>query len=246
MLDFFGIIALTLCVVVAFTAFVSAMQIGLRAKVMLAVVVGLWIGLAIALGAINEYADVGRRLVPLIGIMWAAPLIVVALIAAFSAAARRAMLSVSMPVLIGTHVLRLIGGSFLLLAAAGRLDGPFPVSAGWGDIAAAVLAIPAAMIAAGRGGVFLQTGRAPTDADWNEGDRLIGFWNWFGALDLFVAVALATVSTPGSQFQLIPTSVGPAAMQFLPWVLIPTVLVPYLLISHGIVYAQLHARARKV
>jgi hypothetical protein len=31
-------------------------------------------------------------------------------------------------------------------------------------------------------------------------------------------------------------------VQLLPWALIPTVLVPFYLISHGIVFAQLRAR----
>ncbi len=35
---------------------------------------------------------------------------------------------------------------------------------------------------------------------------------------------------------------GPAAMQQLPWALIPTVLVPYWLVAHGIIFAQLRAR----
>ncbi len=230
MLDFFGIIAVTMCIVIVLVLFTYAFQISPRARLVFAIAVGVWIGLAVAFGSIGEFLDAGRRPVPLIGIMFATPLIVIAVIAWRSPAARRAMLSVPMPLLVGLNVLRLIGGSFLLLAAAGRLGGPFPSSAGWGDIIAAVFAIPAAWLAV----------RAATDRDW-----LIGAWNYFGALDLFVAVGLATLSTPGSPFQLIPTSVGPAAMQYLPWVLIPTVLVPYLLIAHGIIFAQLRARARR-
>lgn len=230
MLDFFGTIAVTAIIVVTLNAFISSMQVRPLVRLILAAAVGIWIGLAVAFASIGEFADVGRRLVPLIGIMFATPLIVTTIIAWRSPAARRAMLSVPLPLLVGLNALRLIGGSFLLLAAAGRLGGPFPSSAGWGDIIAAVFAIPAAWWAA----------RAATDRDW-----LIGVWNYFGALDLFVAVGLATLSTPGSPFQLIPTSVGPAAMQYLPWVLIPTVLVPYLLIAHGIIFAQLRARARR-
>lgn len=39
-------------------------------------------------------------------------------------------------------------------------------------------------------------------------------------------------------------ALSPAAMQYLPWALIPTVLVLYLLISHAIIFAQLRASAR--
>jgi hypothetical protein len=57
------------------------------------------------------------------------------------------------------------------------------------------------------------------------------------------AVTLGTLSANGSPLQLIHAGVGSAAVQHLPWSLIPTVLVPAYLILHGIIFAQLRARS---
>jgi hypothetical protein len=163
----------------------------------------------------------------LIGVMFGFPLIAAALLAALSPAARKAMLGVPLPLLVGLNSMRVFGFFFLLLAGAGQLGGPFPQSAGWGDIITGVLAVPAAMLAARS-----DTGR----------DGLVHLWNAFGTLDLFAAVALGVTSTNGSTLQLIHAGAGSAAIQHLPWSLIPTVLVPFYLIAHGIIFAQLRAR----
>jgi hypothetical protein len=227
MLDFFGAVAIVATIALVLGAFVSALPMRLAPRIRLLLAVGLWIGLAAALGAAGELADAGRRPVPLVGVFFATPLVVAALIAWRSPTARAALLAAPMPLLVGLNIPRLVGGCFLLLAAAGRLGGPFPYSAAWGDLIAALVAIPALWWA-------LWPSRG--------GDRLIWLWNAFAALDLVLAVVLATLSTPGSPLQIIPTAVGPQAMQFLPWSLIPTVLVPYWLIAHGIIFAQLRAR----
>jgi hypothetical protein len=72
--------------------------------------------------------------------------------------------------------------------------------------------------------------------------RAIARWNIFGTLDLFAAVALGITSAAGSPLQLIQSGVGSEAMQYLPFCLIPTVLVPFYLITHAIIAAQLRAR----
>jgi cytochrome bd-type quinol oxidase subunit 2 len=68
-------------------------------------------------------------------------------------------------------------------------------------------------------------------------------WNWFGTLDLFAAVALGVTSANGSPLQLIHAGAGSEAIQSLPWSLVPTVLVPFYLIMHGIIFAQLRTRS---
>jgi hypothetical protein len=229
MLDFIGTIAIAATILLCFVAIGAALPLRTVPRVVLALVVGIWIGLAAAIGAAGEFADAGQRPVPLIGVFFATPLVAAALFAVFSPAARKAMLALPMPLMIGLNIPRFVGGMFLLLAAAGRLGGPFPHSAAWGDIVTAVVAIPAIWWAV-----------RPSSMR----DRWIWLWNAFGALDLFVAVGLATLTTPGSPLRLIEGGVGPQAMQFLPWVLIPTVLVPFWLIQHGIIFAQLRARAR--
>jgi hypothetical protein len=70
----------------------------------------------------------------------------------------------------------------------------------------------------------------------------IARWNWFGALDLVVAIFLGLTSANGAPMQLFHWGVGSQAVQELPFCLIPTVLVPFYLITHVIVAAQLAAR----
>ena len=129
------------------------------------------------------------------------------------------------PLLIRLNSLRLIGALFLVLAAVGRLSGPFPYSAGIGDVITGILAIPVARAA-------------------ERGDGRVGAWNAFG-LDLFAAIGLGLTSAQGSPLHLIDAGVGSQAMQFLPFSLVPTVLVPFYLITHGVVAAQLVERRRR-
>ena len=120
----------------------------------------------------------------------------------------------------------MLGVLFLALAAVGRLSGPFPYFAGIGDIVTGLFAIPLALRVA--------RGEAAS----------IAAWNAFGALDLFVAVGLGLTSGQGGPLQLLHVGVGSEAMQSLPFSLVPTVLVPFYLITHAVVAAQLVARRR--
>jgi hypothetical protein len=159
---------------------------------------------------------------PAIGTMIALPLVATAVAASISPSVRASLLAMPMPFLIGLNVWRVAGGFFLLLAAEGRLAGPFPTSAGWGDIITGVLALPVAWLAL-RG----------------QGRALVWSWNAFGMLDLVAAVAFGIISANGSPLQIINAGEGSEAVQVLPWSLIPTVLVPMFLIVHGIIFARL-------
>jgi hypothetical protein len=66
-----------------------------------------------------------------------------------------------------------------------------------------------------------------------------------GTLDLVIAVSLGVASAPGSPIQIFGEATGSKAMWSLPWSNIPTLLVPFYLITHGVIYAKL-ARASRV
>ncbi|HTA40108.1 MAG TPA: hypothetical protein VK760_13575 [Candidatus Acidoferrales bacterium] len=185
-----------------------------------AAILGAWTGLAIAIAASGGLANSA-----VVGILAAVPLVTVAVLAASSAPVRSALLAVPLPLIIGVNVFRVLGAGFLVLASVGRLGGPFPLSAGWGDIITGLLAIPVALLAT----------RVPAS------DLRIVAWNTFGALDLVCAIALGITSANGSPLQLIHAGAGSAAMGALPWSLVPTVLVPLYLIGHGIVFARVRA-----
>ena len=227
MLDIIGSAAGLIAIAVNLVAMTTVLPLTLRQKLILAGAVGAWVGLASGLAAGGYLAVSPKNPAPLIGIFFAAPLLITLLAWRFRPAVRAALLNIPMALLIGLNSARVLGVLFLTLAAAGRLGGPFPYSAGLGDIIAGLAAIPLAFLVA-RTGV--------------KHGGLIAAWNAFGALDLFVAVGLGLTSAQGSPLALFHTGAGSLAMQYLPYALVPTVLVPFYLITHGIVAMQLAAR----
>jgi len=222
MLDFIGIIVLAAAIIVSINALTGAMPISPSQRIAVSVGAGLWTGLAAALGSANLFVGTNPIGPPVIGTVIAFPLVAAAVAARISPSVRAALLGMPMPFLIGLNVWRIAGGFFLFLAAEGRLGGPFPYSAGWGDIITGALALPVAFLAL-RG----------------EGKALAWTWNAFGMLDLVAAIALGVISANGSPLQIIHAGQGSEAVQVLPWSLIPTVLVPMFLIVHGVIFARL-------
>jgi len=226
MLNLIGAIVGMSAIGINLVAFTSALPVTLTQRLGLAAIAGAWVGLASGLGAAGTLAFSPDNPVPLIGVLFAVPLLVVGVLALRSQRVRAALLAVPMEMLIRLNSLRVLGVLFLLLAATGRLSGPFPYSAGLGDIITGALAIPLALNVARSGRPSL---------------RAIRLWNIFGTLDLVVAVTLGITSADGSPLQLIHAGVGSEAMQYLPYCLVPTVLVPFYLITHATVAAQLAA-----
>ena len=226
MLDLIGAIVGMSAVGINLVAFTQAVPGTLARRLGLAAIGGAWVGLASGLGAAGMFAFASDSPVPLIGVLFAAPLLIVGALALGSQRVRAALLAVPMPLLIGLNSLRVFGVLFLLLALQGRLSGPFPFSAGLGDIITGALAIPLALRVA-------RSGALPSAA--------VRSWNLFGIADLIAAVGLGITSAAGSPLQLIHAGVGSAAMQYLPYCLVPTVLVPFYLITHAVVAAQLAA-----
>ncbi|HLL26478.1 MAG TPA: hypothetical protein VKT73_02355 [Xanthobacteraceae bacterium] len=223
MLDFIGTIVIVAVTIASLNALVTALAADRWSRLALAAAVGGWVGLAVALASAGALAAAAGG-APVVGLMVAAPLVIAAAAAFLLPAVRKAMLGAPLPLLVGLNIPRVLGVLFLLLAAESRLSGPFPYSAGWGDIITGLLALPAAALAA-----------RPDHARIG----LLHAWNAFGALDLFAAIAFGVTSAAGSPLQLIHAGVGSMAMQSLPWSLVPTVLVPFYLIMHGVIFAQL-------
>ncbi len=131
--------------------------------------------------------------------------------------------------LIGVHTVRLLGVSFVILYAAGRLPAPFAPVAGWGDIFVGAAALPVAWLA------YRQTTNARA---------IVWIWNVIGAADLMAAVGLGVTSSPGPA-RLIFAEPSSAIMTTLPWLLIPGFLVPLLFTVHIGIFIRL-VNARKL
>jgi len=220
MLDFIGMVVTAALMVLVVNALITFMDIARAAKVTLAAVVGVWIGLAAAVAGAG-WLPIARP-VPVVGLFVAVPLLAAALATAWPAA-RKAMLSIPMPVMVALNIVRVFAVLFLMLAAEGRLTGPFPYSAAWGDIITGVVAVPVLWL-------LKDGGARHTPA--------IAAWNLFGAADLVLAIAFGVTSAEGSPLQLFPGP-GSEAMQQAPWSFVPTVLVPIWLILHAIIAVQL-------
>jgi hypothetical protein len=228
-LDFFGGMLLITAIVINLTAVLSALDVTQTVRLIFASIVGLWVGLQASLAAAGAFTSAFSLTFPLVGLMVATPLVATGVAAAVSPAVRSALMTLPLPLLVGLNAGRIFGAFFLLLAAAGRLAGPFPYSAGWGDVITGVAALPFA---------YMAVRQVPV--------RALHLWNLFGAADLFAAIALGTMSFNGSVLQLIETGVGSNTVAELPWVLIPTVLVPFYLVTHGIIFAQLRRETAEV
>jgi hypothetical protein len=227
MLDFIGTIIVTGVMVMNINAVVSSLALSPARQIAAALAVGLWAGLAAA--SANAGLLTVIRPFPYIGLFVAFPIAIVAVLMALSQTWRAALLRLPTPLLVGLNVSRIFGAFFLLLAAAGRLSGPFPFSAGGGDIITGALALPVIWLASRRPQV---------------GHTLMVGWNLFGALDLVLALIFGVTSAQNSPLQIFDAGIGSAAVQMLPWSLIPTVLVPFYLVLHGIVFVQLRQAAK--
>src|SRR5215468_510580 len=220
MLDFIGMVVTATLMVLVVNTLTTFMDVPRVAKVGLAGAFGVWIGLAAAA------AGAGWLListpVPVVGLFVLVPLLAAA-VATTWPAVRQAMLSVPMPVMVALNIVRVFAVLFLMLAAEGRLTGPFPYSAAWGDIITGVVAVPVLWL--------LKDGVARHTAG-------IMAWNLFGAADLVLAITFGITSAEGSPLQLF-SGPGSEAMQHVPWSFVPTVLVPIWLILHAIIAVQL-------
>jgi len=229
MLDLISAAVTLAAIAINLVAMSHALSGSLTRRLLVAGVAGGWAGLAVGLGAAGRFAFSPGQPVPLIGVFFAVPLLTVGMLAVTNYKVRAALLGIPLQILLGVNALRILGVLFLLNVMAGSLNGPFPYSAGLGDIITGALAIPLALKVARRQDTPIHA---------------ISRWNAFGALDLVVAVALGITSAAGSPLQLIHAGVGSQAMQFLPLCLVPTVLVPFYLMTHAIIAAQLRARSR--
>jgi hypothetical protein len=131
---------------------------------------------------------------------------------------------VPLRVLVGVHVVRLVGFAFLALSGRGLLSPVFAERAGWGDIVTALGA--AALVLSG-------DPRTPRHR------ALYFIWNTFGLLDFVNVVGTAAwIGMRGIEPGLAP-------LVRLPFSLLPTFFVPILMASHVFVYRGLLAMKRE-
>jgi hypothetical protein len=124
------------------------------------------------------------------------------------------------------HTLRVVGVTFLLVMAQGRLPAIFALPAGLGDIAAG-LAAPLVARRLAQGG----------------GCRRAVWFNLFGILDLVVALSIGFLAGLGP-WQPLEVTPSTEPLSLLPLALVPTVAVPLSLALHLVSLRRLRAATR--
>ncbi|HWJ38314.1 MAG TPA: hypothetical protein VNR86_06100 [Sphingomicrobium sp.] len=165
--------------------------------------------------------------VPLNVILFAFSLSVFGLTWILAPAFRQAAAGTRVEFLIALNAWRLGGFFFLLLYSYGRLGWPFAPVAAVGDMITGAIAA-----------VFLL--RTANGAPLNR--QAVAAWNIYGLIDLLVAVSLAFLSTAGAPFQLFTDVPAHPAFAGLPWLLVPSAIVPALMFVHFAIALNLRAR----
>jgi hypothetical protein len=131
---------------------------------------------------------------------------------------RRWVLGLDLRILVGVHLVRVVGAYFLVLQGRGLLPGAFAQPAGWGDLAVAALAVP----------VLLWALPVRSRGRW----RALFAWNAVGLLDILVAVGTAArvILTEDDFFARLPG---------LPLGLLPTFVVPLIIVTHVMLFVRL-------
>jgi len=139
---------------------------------------------------------------------------------------RRAVLSLDTGILVILHSWRMLGMGFVFLYAYNILPGLFAVLAGLGD---AMTAAGATLI-----GIKLLRGSEVSK-------QALLRWNSFGLLDFLIAVTVGTAL----RSDFLGSGITTDQLAFMPLSLVPTLVVPFYMITHLIIFLQLrekHAR----
>jgi hypothetical protein len=229
-IDLIGSVELTASAAIVIAAL--SIGFGSSATTRLRAAVGLsaWFALVVILAATRAlYYERGLG-APGLGIAVALPIAVLCFVVARVKSLREGFRRVPLWLLVGVHTVRVLGISFIILYAAGRLPAPFAPVAGWGDIFVGATALPAAWLAYHRPAMARPT---------------LWIWNVIGLADLIAAIGLGVISSPGPQ-RLIFGEPSSAIMTTLPWLLIPGFLVPLLFAVHIGIFIRLAKETKLV
>jgi hypothetical protein len=221
MLDIVQWIFMLLCLPVAVIVILTAFPLTQKARWILGVGLVAWY----VFTAFVQVPQVGHFPGALFGILL--PVIAISAFMIASPKARRVIAGCTVWLLVALHTTRVAGGLFIPLNWEGRLSDPFALIAGSGDLLAAALAVPAALIAyRGRPG-------------W---EKWVLMWNVLGFADFMSAIFLGITSQPGSPLQMFANAPGTAILGELPWRFIPSYFVPLYIIIHVVLFIRLIPR----
>ena len=184
-----------------------------------AAILAIWFIFAVSASALHLFQNASARIGIAVAVAALTPIILFFVWFAGSANFRQFTLSLNQLILTFVQSWRILGVVFVILEANGILPAIFALPAGYGDMAIGATATFAALKLAkpSRRNSFI-------------------LWQVLGITDLVMAVSLGTTAR-----LLSPHAPSTAAMTVLPLSLVPTFIVPLLLIFHVICIAQARA-----
>jgi hypothetical protein len=186
-----------------------------RPRISIALVLLAWLAAAVAVGRGGLLASAPGPAIPLVNFGLTA--LSLSLLASIPSA-RAWAAGVSLRPLVAYHLVRFVGLAFLAFAVAGRLPAAWAVKAAWGDIAVAILAGLVAMFAL----PVVSIRRWLVVFLWNA----VGFADIVFVLATGIPIAVRNVTTM-------------SPLREWPLVLLPTFVVPLILVTHVVVFARL-------
>jgi hypothetical protein len=171
-----------------------------------------WLALALFLAGQGVFRSALNQPVPYIALAIGIPILVGVFFVRGSKPVREIIASVPQSQLVAFQFYRVIGATFLILYAGGQLPGIFALPAGFGDL----LVGSAALLIGTR---------------YASNDQPIQLWNWFGIIDLVVALATGFLSAP-SRFQMFSLDAPDFLIGSFPLVMIPIFAVPLSIVLH--------------
>lgn len=175
-----------------------------------------WLVLAFVLGSAGVFQATPSRVFPALGLGIALLILAGAWLLYRSSALNAVIAAIPLPWLVGVQLYRVVGFSFLVLYAVGRLPGEFAIPAGAGDV---VVGLAAPVV----GYLFYKGYRWSCLA--------VLSWNIAGILDMVVAVATGFLTSPGP-FQALALETPNELITAFPLVLVPLYAVPLSILLH--------------
>ncbi len=184
----------------------------------IAVALLVWLGLALL---VSMHAFVHASAPVVAGTVWG--LTAAALLAWWRIPAVRARIdTLPLAALVAIHLCRFVGLYFLSLGRAGKLPPEFAVPAGVGDVVVAMGAVLLLIFPALR-----------------ERRAVLFGWNVIGLLDIVLVVCNALRCGLRDWASMAP-------LRELPLALLPTFIVPLIIVSHGLIFARLRLRSGSI
>lgn len=217
MFDILSMAELTASMTIVIVGFTLLFGRTLSGRITIATVLSAWFCGVLAIGATDAFDFANGLGVAGLGAAVGLPIVALSIFGLGTAKGRAAIAAAPMAGLVGVQTVRVLGISFVLLHAMGRLPAPFAPIAGWGDIAVGAAAAPLALW------LLRRPERQTSAAVW--------IWNILGIIDLVAAVALGVTSSPGP-IRFFMSEPSAELMNNLPWIIIPCFLVPSLTFVH--------------